>query len=347
VAAAQGEAGWYVPEAEYVLDATLQRGSNRVRVIVRLLDVQSGSNVVWAHTFDSETTDLLGLQHTIAAQTAAHIDPQMLLREGDRRTGRPSTVANAFDHTLRAIPPIYRLEPSGFRAAGELLATAVDLDPANAAAHAWWAYWHLLQVGQAWAPDPLAATRRAGQLAERAVTLDPSDARALALIGHVRAFLHRQPEEACVLHERALSLNPALPLAWCYSGLAQCYLGCHDVAIEHISRAQTLAPHDPHAFFFDTALMMPYFLQNDFERALASGRRALELNPGFTSTYKGYLATLGQLGRTTEAARLLARLLELEPGFCVRSALERSPMKRLSDQHLYAEGLRRAGLPES
>jgi DNA-binding SARP family transcriptional activator len=346
VGAAQGEVGWQVPDADYVLDATLQRGSNRVRVIVRLLDLQSASNVVWAHSFDSGTTDLLGLQHTIAAETAAHIDPQMLLREGDRRTARPSAVPNAFDLTLRAVPPIYRLEPSGFRTAGELLAAAVDLDPANAAAHAWWAYWHLLQVGQAWAPDPLASTQRAGRLAERAVTLDPGDARALALVGHVRAFLHRQPEEACVLHERALSLNAALPLAWCYSGLAQCYLGRHDTAIEHISRAQALAPHDPHAFFFETALMMPYFLQGDFEKALASGRRALELNPGFTSTHKGYLATLGQLNRVSESARLLARLLELEPGFCVRSALERSPMKRSSDQRLYAEGLRRAGLPE-
>jgi len=346
VGSAQSQAGWQVPDAGYMLDATLQRGSNRVRVIVRLLDLQFGSNVVWAHSFDSETTDLLALQRTIAAETAAHIDPQMLLREGDRRIGRLSAVPHAFDLTLRAIPSIYRLEPSGFRAAGELLAAAVDLDPTNAAAHAWWAYWHLLQVGQAWATDSLAATQRAGQLAERAVTLDPGDARALALVGHVRAFLHRQPEEACVLHERALSLNPALPLAWCYSGLAQCYLGLHDAAIMQISRAQTLAPHDPHAFFFDTALMMPYFLRGDFEKALVSGRRAMELNPGFTSTHKGYLATLGQLGRVTEAARVLARLLDLEPAFCIRSALQRSPMKRLSDQRLYAEGLRRAGLPE-
>jgi tetratricopeptide (TPR) repeat protein len=192
----------------------------------------------------------------------------------------------------------------------------------------------------------LAATLRAGQLAERAVTLDPGDARALTLVGHVRAFLHRQPEEACVLHERAISLNPGLPLAWCLCGLAHCYLGLHDVAVEQICRAQSLAPHDPHAFFFDMALMMPYFLRGEFESAVVVGRRAVELNPGFSSTYKGYLATLGQLRRSQEAARVLARLLQLEPGFCVKSALERSPMVRLADQNLYAEGLRRAGLPE-
>jgi DNA-binding SARP family transcriptional activator/Flp pilus assembly protein TadD len=346
VGAAQGEAGSQVPDADYMLDATLQRGSNRVRVIIRLLDLHSGNNVVWAHSHDAEVTDLLSLQNAIAAETAAQIDPQMLLREGERRGAKPLIPPTSFDLTLRAIPSIYRLEPSGFQAAGELLASAIELDPANAAAHAWCAYWNVLLIGQAWTADPSSATLRARQLAERAVTLDPGDARALSLVGHVRAFLDRRPEEARALHERALSLNPGLPLAWCYSGLAQCYLGLHEEAIEQISRAQTLSPHDPHAFFFDMALMMPYLLRGEFEKALSSGRRAMVLNPCFTSTYKGYLATLGQLGREREAARVMARLLEMEPGFCVRSALERSPMTRSSDQELYAEGLRRAGLPE-
>jgi tetratricopeptide (TPR) repeat protein len=346
VGAAQGEAGSQVPDADYMLDATLQRGSNRVRVIIRLLDLHSGNNVVWARSHDAEVTDLLSLQNAIAAETAAQIDPQMLLREGERRGAKPLITPTSFDLTLRAIPSIYRLEPSGFQAAGQLLTSAIELDPANAAAHAWCAYWNVLLIGQAWAPDASVAALRARQLAERAVTLDPGDARALSLVGHVRAFLDRRPEEARALHERALSLNPGLPLAWCYSGLAQCYLGLHEEAIKQISRAQTLAPHDPHAFFFDMALMMPYFLIGKFEKALSSGRRAMELNPSFTSTYKGYLATLGQLGRKQEASRVMARLLELEPGFCVSSALERSPMTRLVDQNLYAEGLRRAGLPD-
>ena len=252
----------------------------------------------------------------------------------------------AFDLTLRAIPAIYRLEPAGFHAAGELLAAAAAMEPGNAAALAWWAYWHLFLVGQAWAKDPGGATLRAGELAERAVTLDPGDARALTLVGHVRGFLHKRAEEACALHERALSLNPNLPLAWCFSGLAHCYLGRHEMAIEQIARAQHLSPHDPHAFFFDMALMMPYFLRGEFDKALTLGRRAVELNPGFTSTYKGYLATLGQLGHDQEARRVLARLQGLEPGFSVSNALERSPMTRRADLRLYADGLRRAGLPE-
>jgi TolB-like protein len=341
------EVAWHEPDADYILDSTLQQSGTHIRIIMRLLDPSAGNSVIWAHRFDRESCDALSLQSEVAAQTAAQIDPELLLREGDRRTANELAEATAFELTLRAIPPIYRLEPSGFHAAGELLAAAAALEPGNAAAHAWWAYWHLFLVGQAWATDPLAATLRGGELAERAVILDPGDARALTLVGHVRGFLHKRPEEACALHERALSLNPNLPLAWCFSGLAHCYLGRHDTAIEHILRAQQLSPHDPHAFFFDMALMMPYFLRGDFHRALAVGRRAIELNPGFTSTYKGYLATLGRLGHEQESARVLARLLAIEPGFCVRSALERSPMAIAADLRLYADGLRRAGLPES
>jgi hypothetical protein len=92
--------------------------------------------------------------------------------------------------------------------------------------------------------------------------------------------------------------------------------------------------------------MMPYFLRGSFDKALELGRRAAELNPGFSSTYKGYLAALGHLGHDQEARWVSARLLGLEPRFTIRGAVERSPMTRRIDLCLYAEGLRRAGLPE-
>jgi DNA-binding SARP family transcriptional activator/Flp pilus assembly protein TadD len=334
-------------DADYLLDSTLQRSGNQVRILVRLVDFRSGGNVVWARRIDRAVVDTLMLQGDIAAETAAQIDPELLLREGERRLASEPRASSAYDLTLGAIPAIYRLEPSSFHAAGGMLEAAIANEPTNASAHAWSAYWYLLLVGQAWAKDPATAVLRAGELAERAVTLDPGDARALTLVGHVRAFLHKQPEQACALHERALALNPNLPLAWCCSGLALSYLGQHDNAIEHITRAHHLSPYDPHTFFFDMALAMPHFLRHDFDNALIIGRRAVELNPGFSSTYKGYLAILGHLAHREEANRVLSRLLELEPAFSIRDAIERSPMQRQQDLDLYADGLRRAGLREA
>jgi DNA-binding SARP family transcriptional activator/tetratricopeptide (TPR) repeat protein len=337
---------WQRLDLDFLLDSTLQRTGNRIRVLARLLDVRAGGKVVWARRFDRVVDDVLTLQSEIAAEISAQIDPELLIREAERLVSRGLDEPNTYDLILRAIPAIYRLERSGFHAAGEVLAAALAIEPDNAAAHAWWAYWHVLLVGQGWARDPVSATRRAGELAERAVTLDPSDARALALIGHVRGFLYKRPAEACALHERAISLNPNLPMAWCFSGAANSYLGRHEEAIAQINQAQRLSPHDPHAFFFDTALMLPHLLSGDFETVVTLGRRAIEFNPGFSATYKGYLATLGHLGRDSEAARVLTRLLVLEPGFSIRNAVERSPMMRREDLALYAEGLRRGGLRE-
>jgi DNA-binding SARP family transcriptional activator len=337
---------WQHLDLDFLLDSTLQRSGKRIRIIVRLLDVRAGGNVAWARCFDRELDDVLTLQSEIAAETAAQIDPELLIREAERLVAGRLDDPTAYDFILRAIPAIYRLESSTFQAAGDMLATALAIEPGNAAAHAWWAYWHVLLVGQGWARDPLSAVRRAGELAERAVTLDRGDARALALVGHVRGFLYKRPEEACALHERAISLNPNLPLAWGFSGVANGYLGRHEEAIAQITHAQHLSPHDPHAFFFDMALMLPHLLCGEFETVVTLGRRAIELNPSFSSTYKGYLAALGHLNRDDETARIRARLLVLEPSFSVRDAVDRSPMMRPKDLALYAEGLRRAGLRE-
>ena len=91
---------------------------------------------------------------------------------------------------------------------------------------------------------------------------------------------------------------------------------------------------------------MPHLLLAEYESAAEIGRRAIELNPWFSSAYKGYLAALGYLDRALETEAALNRLLELEPAFSVESAVARSPMTRPEDRARYAEGLRRAGLPE-
>jgi DNA-binding SARP family transcriptional activator/TolB-like protein len=337
---------WQELHLDFLLGGTVLRDRDRARVTVQLLDLRAGGEVAWTGRFDRDAADMLNLLDEIASETVARVDPELLAREGRHSAARPTNNVTAYDLVLRAIPAIYRLEPVSFRAAGNLLADAVALDPDYAAAHAWWACWHLFQVGQGWADDAVAAMARAGELAGRAIALDPSDARGLTIAGHVRAFLHYRIEEALALHERALSLNPNLPLAWALSGIAHTYAGLHEEAIRRIHRASHLSPLDPHTFFFDMALMMPHLLRGDFETVVELGHRALELNPALTSTYKGMVAALGHLGRTDEASAMADRLLRLDPAFRIGETVARTPLVRAEDRVLYAEGLRRAGMPE-
>jgi TolB-like protein len=331
---------------DFLLDGTIQRVGERLRVALRLLDLRAGNQVVWSRRFDRETNDLLTLQDDIAAEVVAQIDPEILLIEAQRISARPSHDATAYDLVLRAIPLISRLEKPLFMEAGELLRQAVRQEPEYAAAHAWFAYWHMFLVGQSWTLDKAGTMAEAGRLAERAIMLDPQDAKALTIAGHVRAFLHHRLREALALHERALTLNPNLAMAWNLSGAAYVYLGDLEEAERRIARYKKLSPLDPSAFFFDTARILLALLKHDFEGALATGREVSEMNPAFSAACKPYLAALGHLGAGDEAIMVRARLLAIEPNFTIANFIEASPFQRTEDRELFVQGLRLAGIAE-
>jgi TolB-like protein len=331
---------------DLLLDGTVQRAGARVRITLRLTDLRSAGEVVWAQRFDGDGANVLTLQDAIAAEVVARIDPELLLIEARRAAARPVRDAAAHELLLRAIPPILRLAHEPFLEAGQHLEQAIAREPDYAAAHAWFAYWHVFLVGQGWARDPQAAMARAGSLAERAISLDPRDARGLAIAGHVRAFLHRRVDEAIALHDRALALNPNLPMAWVFSGLAHAYAGAHEEALSRIGRWTLLSPVDPHAHLYLGTAMVPHLLLGQDEQVVALGRAALSAHPALSAHYRPYLAALGHLGRTEEAAAARAQFMQLEPGFTIAGFLATAPYARAEDRARYAEGLRRAGLPE-
>jgi TolB-like protein len=332
---------------DFLLDGSIQRVRNQLRITVRLLDLRAGNQVVWARRFDRQSNDLLSLQDEIASQVVAQIDPEILLIEARRSAARTPVDATAHDMVLRAIPLIGRLEREAFMRAGEFLLHAIELEPDYAAAYAWYAYWQTFLVGQDWADDPAAVMEEAGQHAERAVVLDPLDARGLTIAGHVRAFMHRRLREAVALHERALSLNPNLAMAWALSAITYAYMGDQEEAERRNNRYKKLSPLDPHAFFFDAVFILIHLLKRDYESAVAVGRAVSEMNPSFSATYKPYLAALGHLGRSQEAVVVRRRLSAIEPDFTVERFIATSPIERESDREHYARGLRLAGVPEN
>ncbi len=308
--------------------------------------LRAGNQVVWSRRFDREPRDLLTLQDEIAAEVVAQIDPEILLIESQRIAARPPQDATAYDLVLRALPLLGRMERPLFMQAGELLRQAIAQEPDYAASHAWYALWQIFLVGQSWTRDSTAVMAEAGRVAERAIMLDTQDAKALTIAGHVRAFLHHRLREAMSLHERALTVNPNLAMAWNLSGVACAYLGDLDEAERRLARYKKLSPLDPHAFFFDTAFIIVALLRRDLEGAVVAGREVSEMNPAFSAACKPYLAALGHLGSTAEAEVVRKRLLAIEPGFTIHGFVESSPFERAEDREYFATGLRLAGLPD-
>jgi DNA-binding SARP family transcriptional activator/TolB-like protein len=323
---------------DFLLDGTIQRERERLRITLQLLDLRAGDQVVWVERFDRQTRDLLCLQDEIAAAAAARIDSEILLLEARRAAGRPLAGDSAHELVLRALPPLTRLVREPFMEAGACLARAIELQPEYAAAHAWYAFWHVVLIAQGWSDDVKATVRTAGELSERAVIFDPQDARALAIAGHVRAYMYRRPREATALHERSLALNPNLATAWAMSAATCAYMGETHEAELRCNRYKALSPLDPFAFMFDGFATLIHLLKRDHEAAVATGRSVTQMAPMSAGGFRPYLAALGHLGRTQEASIARRRVLTLEPG---------SPLERHSDKQHVAEGLRLAGIRET
>jgi DNA-binding SARP family transcriptional activator len=334
-------------DIDFLLTGTVRRLGGRPRVSLNLLDQRAGGIVVWADRYGKEIDDVVAAGGRIAGTTAARIEARLWLWEGQRGGADNAAMGSPGDLVRLATPLVNRLDRAGFMTAGRWLSRAVELDPNDAEAHACFLQWCLKYVGQGWAVNPSASVQLARHLARRTIQLDPEDARGLTLAGHVLAFLDHRPEEALRLHERAIAANANLPLSWCLSGLAESYIGDTAEGVRRIRHAQALSPGDPHDFFSEGALCISNLLGERYEAAAAAGRRAVALNPGFSSSHKSYLAAMGQLGRGAEAASSLTTLRNLEPGFSVEQALSRSPFATTAGRALYAEGLLIAGLPRT
>lgn len=332
-------------ELDYVIDGTIQVVDRRVRVIVTLLDVVLDFEVAWSARFDGSLDDLFSLQDRIASETVAQVDPDLFDRQRFSPTLAKTSVAEAHRAVLTAIRSIFRLEQMKFMRARELLLRAVELDPEYAGAHAWMAYWSIMAVGQGWVGDPQEVIGQAGRAAERAVALDPLDARGLAVAGHVKAYLLHDVKHALALHARAIELNPNLPVAWAMSSWSKIYSGDYGTAVRHAVTAQSLSPRDPHLFFFEHAQMTAHFFRRQLADAEMLAEVVLARNPNHVSALNVYLAILGHLGRTDEAAHYLERLRVLDPDVSIDRIAGRVPLQA-QDQAYYRKGLSRAGVPE-
>jgi TolB-like protein len=331
-------------DLDVLLDGSVQQINDQVRVIIRLIDLRAAGEIVWSARFDRPATSVLMLQDEIAGASVAQLESSLLRWEGDRALAQPNESPTGQLLLRMAIPALFRLHRGGFDAAGEKLHEAVKIAPDNSEIYVWLTQWHLFALGQGWAEDVRTASLAAQQFASKALELAPDDARALTLAGHVRAFIDGRPDEALWLHERALSANPNLPLAWCRSAYASSYAGQHQLAVQRAEQARRISPTDPLAFLFEGALAVARLLLGEYEAAATHGAHAIALNPRFSTSFKAQLSALGHLGRSDEAADIRGRLLELEPRFSIDQTLKRLPIRQPRDRDNYIDGLRLGGL---
>jgi DNA-binding SARP family transcriptional activator/Tfp pilus assembly protein PilF len=328
-------------QLDYAIDGVIKRHGKNYHTSVRLLHLTKCTQPIWINHFELSLNELHRINEMVTGPVVASIDPVIAFIEGQpRRKGRYGATGLLF----LAIPLIYSMEQQKYQQAGQLIERAIGIEPNNATALTWSAYWHLWNAGQCWTPDLAAALLKAENLCQRALDIDPENSEALGIHAHTLAW-KKDFDRAVQFFDRSLRLNPNVAYIWALSAPTYCYMGEPEEALRRLKRYRDLAPFDPYFGFFENAYAMAYMFKHDYERAVVVGRRVVTANPHFINGYKPLIASLGHLDRRDEAAPYIEKLLSLEPNFTVDKFKKEYPFKRPEDRDQYCKGLRRAGIP--
>jgi DNA-binding SARP family transcriptional activator/TolB-like protein len=329
-------------ELDFVLDGALTSSAEKYQISVRLLDLTQYATPVWNDRFELRVDELHRLDEVVTAKIVARIDPVILYIEGQPKRREKH---GATSMLLRAIPLFYSMDKASFEECGRLIDEALKIDPENSMVLGWAAFWRIARVGQGLTRDVETTFQIAEDLALRALKSDPENAEAMGYYAHSCSW---KKDFAGALHwfDRALRLNPNLPVVWGLSAVAHCYIGDYEEALRRMDRYRELAPFDPYFGFYETIDAIAHLMGRNYQTAVTIGRRVAKANPGFVNASKPLIAALGHLGKADEARPYIDKLLEIEPKFTVKSHGETYPFASDYDRLHYMEGLRLAGVPE-
>ena len=325
----------------YVLEGSVRKGGNRVRITGQLIDAETGTHL-WADRFDGLIEDVFELQDKIAISVAGVIEPALQAAEMRRSAARRTPDLTAYDLYLRAFAAFYPITQEGFVEALRLLEQAIAIDPHYGPALAWAAECHLQLVINGWVREPETSRRKGSDLARQALQVAQNDPRILAVAALVLAQSGEDIGAMIGLVDRALALNPSYAQGWSISGLLRLWVGQPDLAIEHIETSLRLSPRERIGvplFVVGTG----YFFKRRFDEAASKLLLAIQDNPGSPAAYRALAACYAHMGRLDEARAIVARLRAITPQVVPSDFPLRDPEHR----ELFLSGLRLAAGEET
>lgn len=335
--------------ARYLLEGSVRRSGDRVRVSTQLIDGESGAHL-WAENLDGTIKDVLDFQDRITAEVIGLIEPQIHKAELERsRRMRPEN-PGAYDLYLRALPLLHvygvqRLEH--YDEAIDLLDRAIALDPGFAPVLALAAWAHEKRLTRSGAPpagvDDAAA---AIELAERAMQADADDAFVVMVAGIVMMTIKGQPEAGYALIKRAYATNPNSQAIAKVVGFAHWHRGHFDESVSCTLRALQMSPSGGQAIRCMSQLARAHLSAGRIEDALAWGLRTMDSRAATDFALSVAAACYAHMGRLEEAQATVRATLAVWPALTIASLLGSGGRPDAHDR-LLVEGLLKAGMPAS
>jgi TolB-like protein/Tfp pilus assembly protein PilF len=329
----------------YVLEGSVRKAGNRVRITGELVDASTGTQL-WSDRFEGDLEDIFDLQDKVTAKVVGALAPKLELAEIERALRKPTESLDAYDYYLRGMGIYNQWNREASLEALSLFKRAIEHDPKFASAYGMAARCYVQRKAGGWVTDRDQEIDETARLARRAAQLGKDDSIALGTAGFALAWVVGAVEEGATLVERALALNPNFAWGWGFSGWINVWLGKPEMANEHLACALRLSPHDPLSLTYQTAMACAQFFNGRYAEAWSWAETAMRDRPDYAFPHCIAAASGALAGRMTEAKKAMARLRELMPNVRISNLSELFPLRRPQDVSNFADGLRKAGLPE-
>ena len=332
----------------YVLEGSVQRGGNRVRVNVQLFDAETG-NHLWAERFDKLLADLFDMQDEIVARLAGSLNAQLVAAEARRAEQAPKP--DSIDLNFQGLACFNKgVTPDNLARARSFFDRALAADPGNVDALIGSGFVDLIEGALSFVADPIAAFAAAEAKLTKALSSVTDHALGHTWLGLVD-ILTKRAAEGIAECEHALALDRNLAQAHALIGQGKIFIGRAEETEAHVAEALRLSPRDTWAYACMNMVGLAKLHLGSYEQAVAWFRRSKEANRNFPSAYFNMAAALAHLGRLDEANSAVQTGLALNPAYSVSRV--RAAWTARSDDPTYLaqlepifDGLRKSGVPE-
>ena len=325
----------------YVVEGSVRKGGDRVRITVQLNDVATGSHI-WAERYDRDLSDVFALQDEITEAIVAAIEPQLYAAENFRAQRKPPDSMDAWDLVMRALSHYWRVTRQDNVVAQALLEKATAIDPSYGQALGLLAASHTFSAHMGWA-DMATVVPIAERAALAAIRADSEDPWAHYALGSVCLFTRRF-DDSLAEFEVALRLNPNFSLAQGYYGLTLSYCGRWEEADLAARRALRLSPRDPFSAVYYGIAAYAQFVGRNYEEAMRLSREGIRQRGDFVGAHRVLTAAAAMAGQDDVAKSALQELRRAQPNISLDWIASQMPIKLEADREHYLEGFRRAGL---
>jgi TolB-like protein len=329
----------------YVLEGSVRKSANRVRISGQLIDASTGGHI-WADRFDCALEDIFDLQDHVTATVVAAISPKLEQAEIQRAKRKPTDNLDAYDYFLHGMASIHKHNKESTSEALQLFYRAIELDPDFASAYGMAAWCHVLRRAYRWVIASSQEMAEALRLGRKAVDLHGDDAVALARGGYALAYFSGDFDAGEVCINRALTLNPNLVYAWFQIAWLKINLGEPEVALKNFAYVIRLSPFDPLMPAIRAGIAFAHFMAGRHDEASTMAEQLLRERTDWHIGLRVAAASNALAGRMTVAQNAMARPRQLDPLLRISDLKELTPLRRPQDLAKFIEGMRKAGLPK-